>query len=66
VKQPERYEPTEEVEDDYSDHDDVPESDVSSEISYDEESDEEEEGSLKDFIDDDDEEEDESIHTDDE
>lgn len=56
MKQPERYEPTEEVEDDYSDHD-VPESDVSSEISYDEESDEEEEGSLKDFIDDEEDEE---------
>jgi len=51
VKQPERYEPTEEVEDDYSDHEDIPDSDVSSEISYSSsEEDDSEEGSLKDFV----------------
>lgn len=52
VKQPERYVPTEQVEDDYSDHEDVADSDVSSEISYDssEDLEEESDGSLKDFV----------------
>lgn len=49
MKQPVRYEPTEEVEDDYSDHDDV-ESNVSSEISYESEEEDDDEGSLKDFV----------------
>lgn len=54
VKQPERYTPIEEVEDDYSDHEDVSDSDVSSTVSYDSEeeaeSDDEDEGSLKEFV----------------
>jgi hypothetical protein len=51
VKQPERYVPIEEVEDDYSDHEDIADSDVSSEISYDSDEDDcESEGSIKDFV----------------
>ncbi len=52
MKQPERYVPIEQVEDDYSDHDDVADSDVSSEISYDSDelSESESEGSLKEFV----------------
>lgn len=66
VKKPEVYVPVEEVEDDYSDHEDIPDSEVSSNISYDSDEDEDEvdsEGSLKDFVvdeDDDEEEEEES------
>ncbi len=53
MKQPERYVPIEQVEDDYSDHEDVADSDVSSEISYDSDElsdSEESEGSLKEFV----------------
>ncbi len=52
MKQPERYVPIEQVEDDYSDHEDVADSDVSSEISYDSDelSESESEGSLKEFV----------------
>lgn len=52
MKQPERYVPIEQVEDDYSDHDDIADSDVSSEISYESEelSESESEGSLKEFV----------------
>ncbi len=62
MKQPERYVPTEQVEDDYSDHEDVADSDVSSEISYDSDElsdSEESEGSLKEFVVDSDQEDDE-------
>lgn len=64
IKKPEVYTPIEEVEDDFSDHEDVADSDVSSTISYDSEeevSDTESEGSLKEFVvDEDSESEDES------
>lgn len=53
IKKPEVYTPIEEVEDDFSDHEDVADSDVSSTISYDSEeemSDTESEGSLKEFV----------------
>lgn len=61
MKQPERYVPIEQVEDDYSDHEDVADSDVSSEISYDSDelSESESEGSLKEFVVDSDQEDDE-------
>lgn len=63
VKKPEVYVPVEEVEDDYSDHEDIPDSEVSSNISYDSDEDEDEvdsEGSLKDFVVDEEEEEESS------
>lgn len=53
IKKPEVYTPIEEVEDDFSEHEDVADSDVSSTISYDSEeevSDTESEGSLKEFV----------------
>ena len=66
MKQPERYVPTEQVEDDYSDHEDVADSDVSSEISYDSDElsdSEESEGSLKEFVVDSDQEDDDGGST---
>lgn len=70
VKKPEVYVPVEEVEDDYSDHEDVPDSEVSSNISYDSDEDDEvesDDGSIKDFIvEDEDDEEEEEDSSDDE